>query len=78
MWQTTAEDTKIAERLDLSDRINVTAQREASFTLKDHKENFRNKPTYRLVNPCKPELGKVSKQIVENINHKERAKTNMN
>ena len=80
MWQTTAKDKKIAERLDLSDRLNVTAQREAFVTLKHHKENFRNKPTCRLINPCKPELGKVlvSKQIVENINRNVRAKANMN
>ena len=37
--QTTAEDKKITERLDLSDRVNVTAEREAFITLKDHKEN---------------------------------------
>ena len=78
VWQTTAEDENIAERLDLSDRINVTAQREAVVTLKDHKENFRNEPTFRLINPCKPVLGKVSRQIVENINHNVRAETNMN
>ena len=39
------------------------------------KENFRNKPTCRLINPCKPELGKVSKQIVEKI---VKTKTNTN
>ena len=78
MWQTTAQDKKIAERLDLSDRINVTDQREAVVTLKDHKENFRSKTTCRLINPCKPELGKVSKQIVENINRNVITKTNMN
>ena len=57
---------------------NVTAYREAFVTLKDHKENFRNKPTCRLIKPCKPELRKVSKQIGENINRNVRAKTNMN
>ena len=61
-----------------SDRIEVTAKREAFITLKDHKENFRNKPTCRLINPCKPELGKVSKQIVEKIVHNIRTKTNTN
>ena len=57
----TAGDKTIAERLDLSDRIDTTAKRESFITLKDHKPNFRNKPTCRLINPCKPELGRVSK-----------------
>ena len=33
VWQTTAEDKNIAERLELSGRINATAQREAFVTL---------------------------------------------
>ena len=59
VWQVSAEDKRIAEKLELSDRINVTAKREAFITLKDRKDNVRNKPTCRLINPCKPELGKV-------------------
>ena len=78
VWQVNAEDKQIAEKLELSDRIDVTAKREAFITLKDHKENFRNKPTCRLINPCKPELGKVSKQIVEKIVYNIRTKTNTN
>ena len=66
MREVTKEDRRIAT-LQLSDRIDVTAKREAFITLKDHKPNFRNKPTCRLINPCKPELGKVSKQLVEKI-----------
>ena len=34
VWQARYEDKKIAERLDLSDRINVTAEWEAFATLK--------------------------------------------
>ena len=78
VWQVNAEDKRIAEKLELSDRIDVTAKKEAFITFKDHKENFRNKPTCRLINPCKPELGKVSKQIVEKIVHNIRTKTNTN
>ncbi|GFO49153.1 hypothetical protein PoB_007565800 [Plakobranchus ocellatus] len=61
------EDKNIAERLDLTDRIETTAKREAFITLKDHKSNFQNKPTCRLINPCKPELGKVSKQKISHV-----------
>ena len=67
MREVTKEDRRIATKLELSDRIDVTAKREAFITLKDHKPNFRNKPTCRLINPCKPELGKVSKQLVEKL-----------
>ena len=66
------------ERLELSDRIDTTAKRESFITLKNHiKPNFRSKPTCRLIKPCKPELGRVSKQIVENIVHKVKEKTQM-
>ena len=60
-------DTHIAKKLNLSDRINTTAERESFITLKDQKENFKNKPTCRLINPCKPEIGKISKQLLEKI-----------
>ena len=36
--------------------------------LKDHKENFQNNPTFRLINPAKNELGKISKVILDRIN----------
>ena len=42
------------------------------------KENFRHKPTCRLLNSYKTELGKVRNKIVENTNHNVRATTNMN
>ena len=35
--------------------------------LKDHKPNFDNKPTCRLINPTKSEIGQVSKSILERI-----------
>ena len=37
-------------------------------TLKDHKPNFENNATSRLINPAKNEVGKISKVILENIN----------
>ena len=57
----------IAKKLDLADRINITSEIESFITLKDHEENFKNKPTCRLINPCKLEIGKISKQLLENI-----------
>ena len=37
-------------------------------TLKDHKENLLNRPTTRLLNPAKNEIGRISKHILQNIN----------
>ena len=37
--EVTKEDRRIATKLELSDRIDVTAKREAFITLKDHKPN---------------------------------------
>ena len=34
------------------------------FILKDHKENFQNSPTVRLINPAKNGIGRISKDIL--------------
>lgn len=60
----------ITEKLRIDDRVERTATKEAFITLKDHKNNFESKPTYRLINPSKQEIGKISKQILDNINKK--------
>ena len=39
------EEKNIAKSLKLADRIDHLAKTEAFITLKDHKENFVNKPT---------------------------------
>ena len=62
------EAKEIARKLHLEDRVNTTAKREAFTTLKDHKPNFANNPTCRLINPAKSEIGKISKQIFDRIN----------
>ena len=63
----TEKAKEIAEEIELSDRIETTAEKEPFITLKDHKENFENNPTCRLINPSKSELGRVSKQITEQM-----------
>ena len=62
------EAKHISMKLELSDRFEKLAQNQAFITLKDHKENFRTKPTCRLINPSKNEMGKVSKTILDKIN----------
>ena len=51
---------------------------EAYITVKDHKENFPRKPSFRLINPSKSELGKVSKRVLDNINKYIIEHTNVN
>ena len=69
------EAKHIAEQLKLDDRIEQTAEQKAFITLKDHKPNFPNNIKCRLVNPAKSNLGKISKQILQKINHKIRQST---
>ena len=74
----TKKDKAIANRLELSDRIYSTTKKEAFFTLKDHKENFRNNPKIRLLNPTKSELGKISKKMLTKIISTVKEKSNLN
>ena len=58
----------IAKSLKLADKIDQLAKTEAFINVKDHKENFVNKPTCRLINQAKIDFGKISKKIIEDIN----------
>ena len=46
--------------------------------LKDHKEDYSTNPKYRLLNPTKCQLGKISKQISQKINKTLKSKLNLN
>ena len=49
-------------------RLDINEESNCFFTLKDHKENVQNKPTVRLTNPAKNEIGRISKVILDKIN----------
>ena len=73
------EDKTVAEELDIKDRmIHQTQMQTAFITMKDHKDNFLNNPKCRLVNPCKSELGRISKKIVEKIVMNVKQKSGLN
>ncbi len=72
------EFNSITEELDISDRIEKMVKTRAFITLKDHKDNFSTKPTCRLINPAKSEIGKVSKIMLDRINSNLRDKLNVN
>ena len=46
------------------------AQLNCFITLEDHKANFLNHPITRLINPANSEIGRISKQILDQINSK--------
>ena len=47
-------------------------------TLKDHKKNFTNHPSTRLINPSKNGIGGISKHILDQINSKLLSKLSVN
>lgn len=72
------EGKAIATQLDIQDRTERIAERQAFVSLKDHKENFANNPTCRLINPAKCEIGRISKQLLQRVNTDVRNKTSLN
>ena len=58
--------------------MEIAPQSEAFITLKDQKQNFRTNPTCRLLNPNKGDLGRVSKQLLQDINSRLRHKLGVN
>ena len=61
------KDKVVATKLEIEDRLYCTSKRDSFITIKDHKPNYMNNPKCRLINPCKSELGKVSKQMLSKI-----------
>ena len=69
------EHGKTINELDLEDRVFKTAPRNAFVTLKDHKPDFQTRPSVRLINPSKPEIGRIAMQILDNMVKEIRRKT---
>ena len=72
------EARDIATDLSIEDRMEIMAKKQAFITLKDHKENFQNNPTCRLINPAKSEIGLVSKKVLDRINNDIKSSTRIN
>ena len=73
------EAAEIASKLNLSDRIDKFVEVDAFLTIKDHKPNFPSKVECRLLNPAKSNIGKISKQILDEaiISIKTQTKANL-
>ena len=61
------EARKIAKTFDFADRVDTMAKQECFITLKDHKEDYRTNPKYRLLKHTKSHLGIISKQILQKL-----------
>ena len=72
------EAKSIAKDLNLSKKVECLARSNAFITIKDHKDDFPNRPKCRLINPAKPELGKVSKFFIDKANKDIRNLTKVN
>ena len=59
---------KFAESNGVIEKMDTNGTGGCFITLKDHKENFANNPKTRLLNPAKNEIGRISKDILDNIN----------
>ena len=62
----------------LEARVEVFSQTPAFISVKDHKPSFPSKVDVRLLNPAKPQLGKITKVKLQEINSELRAKTHLN
>ena len=71
------EHKQTAADLELDERIFNTTPREAFVTLKDHKPDFQIRPSVRLINPTKHELGKVAMKILDDVVKQIRKKANL-
>ena len=72
------EAKSIAKQLSADDRRERMYENESYITIKDHKEHFPNKISFRLVNPSKSDIGKISKSILDKIITKTVSLSNVN
>ena len=71
------EHLETAIDLEIEDRMFATTARNAFITLKDHKSDFTTKPTVRLINSAKPELGQIAMQFLDRMVKEIRGKSGL-
>ena len=69
---------KIAQKLEIDERVEKMQETEAFLTIKDHKEGFPHTLSFRLINPSKSDIGKISKSLLHSINENILKQTNVN
>ena len=71
------EAKEITKKLDIEDRVEQLTKKEAVIFIKDHKQNFQNTPSCRLINPTKSNIGVISQINLQKINETIRNKTKL-
>ena len=61
---------KYAKNAGVLHKMEKNTTSNCFITLKDHKQNFNNNPTTRLINPAKNQIGRISKVVLDDINSK--------
>ena len=56
----------------------TNGKNECFIIMKDRKSNFKNNPKVRLINPAENEIGRISKSILDKINHQLRDSPRIN
>ena len=64
------EGIKYVKETNILDKIKGNDTANCFISLKDHQANFLNHSTTRLINPVKKEIGRISKQNLDQINSK--------
>ena len=59
------EGIKYTKEANILDKVKVNGTANCFITLKDHKVNFLNHPTTRLINLTKNEIRRISKQMLD-------------
>ena len=62
------EAKNIFTKLGIEGRAKRLSEANAYITVKDQKEEFPEKPSFRLIKPSKSEIGKISKIILDKVN----------
>ena len=65
--QINRDTCNFANKLHINDRLGKFKKKDAYILFKDHKPHFKNKLQTRLINPSKTELGRIYKNIIQNI-----------
>ena len=69
---------QILKNRETLNRLEINGENNSFIILKDHKENYSNNPTVRLLNPAKNELGHISKAFLDTTNKNIREAISLN
>ena len=69
---------QISSKLKIDNRVQKLDENKVYVTIKNHKEEFPDKISCRLINPSKTDIGKTRKQILDRFNNTTLEKSKVN